>query len=215
MNVLVIGANGQIGIHLVRQLKAHDGHTVKAMVRKKEQAEAWEQEGVHAVVADLEADVGDLKEVMEGSDAVVFTAGSGGATGADKTLLIDLDGAVKTMEAAEASGIARYVLVSAIQAHNRANWNEQIRHYFAAKHYADRMLERSSLNYTIVRPGGLLNDPGKGTIRAATDLERGSIPREDVASTIVAALDHPNTYRKGFDLVSGDDDPKAALDGLT
>ncbi|ADH98574.1 SDR family oxidoreductase [Salisediminibacterium selenitireducens] len=215
MNVLVVGANGQIGTHLVKQLKAHDGHSVKAMVRKKEQAEAWEQEGVHAVVADLESDVGDLKEVMEGSDAVVFTAGSGGATGADKTLLIDLDGAVKTMEAAEAAGIERYVMVSAIQAHNRANWNEQIRHYFAAKHYADRMLELSSLNYTIVRPGGLLNDPGKGTVSAATDLERGSIPREDVAATIVAALDHPNAYRKGFDLVSGNDAPKAALDGLT
>ncbi|AOM81925.1 SDR family oxidoreductase [Salisediminibacterium beveridgei] len=214
MNVFVIGSNGQIGRHLVKQLQEHDGHTVTAMVRNKEQAEALLADGVKAEVADLEGPVAGLKEVMSGCDAVVFTAGSGGSTGADKTLLIDLDGAVKTMEAAEAAGIDRYLLVSAIQAHHRENWNEKIRHYFAAKHYADRMLELSSLNYTIVRPGGLLNEPGTGKIKAKKDLERAFIPREDVARTIVAALDEPNTYRKGFDLISGEHTPSEALKSL-
>lgn len=214
MNVFVIGSNGQIGRHLVKQLQEHDGHTVTAMVRKKEQAEALEADGIKAEVADLEGPVAGMKEVMAGSDAVIFTAGSGGSTGPDKTLLIDLDGAVKAMEAAEAAGIDRFLLVSAIQAHNRENWPEKIGHYFAAKHYADRMLELSSLNYTIVRPGGLLNDPGTGKVKAARDLERASIPREDVARTLIAALDEPNTHRKSFDLISGDQSTAEALKSL-
>lgn len=95
MNVLVIGANGQIGRMLVEQLAQEGKHQVTAMIRKPEQADALKQLGANVVMGDLEGSVNDLAEVMKDHDAVVFTAGSGGSTGADKTLLIDLDGAVK------------------------------------------------------------------------------------------------------------------------
>ncbi|UCZ53443.1 SDR family oxidoreductase [Bacillus shivajii] len=211
MKVFVIGANGQIGRHLVRMLQESNEHTVKAMVRKQEQKQSFEQSGVEAVVADLEGAVGDLAQAMKGFDAVVFTAGSGGQTGADKTLLIDLDGAVKTVEAAEKAGVDRYVMVSAHQAHNRDNWNEKIRHYYVAKHYADRIVEDSRLKYTVIRPGGLLNEPGKGKVTAAENLQRGSIPREDVAKTIVASLNDEHTQNRSFDLISGEDDIEEAV----
>ncbi|MCM3707868.1 MULTISPECIES: SDR family oxidoreductase [Cytobacillus] len=211
MKVLIVGANGQIGKHLVKLIKEEDKHTARAMVRKEQQVSQFEEMGVETALASLEGSVEELTEAAKGCDAVVFTAGSGGSTGYDKTLLIDLDGAVKTIEAAEKAGVDRFVMVSAIQANNRDKWSEAIKPYYAAKHYADRMLENSSLNYTIVRPGGLTNDPGTGKIKAAENLERGFIPREDVAKTINAVLDKENTYKRAFDLVSGDEDPEMAV----
>lgn len=204
MKVLVVGANGQIGRQLVDMLHHSAEHAVRAMVRSREQAEALSQKGIESVVADLEGTVEHLAEAFSGCDAVVFTAGSGGKTGADKTLLVDLDGAVKTIEAAERTKISRYVMVSAIQAHNRENWNEKIRHYYVAKHYADRVLLQSNLNYTIVRPGRLTNEPGTGKVTAAENLRRDEIPREDVARTIYQSLNEENTYRRFFDLVAGE-----------
>lgn len=214
MKVLVIGANGQIGKKLVGLLKDSDEHSVRAMVRNHEQADSLKQEGIEAVVANLEESVDNLVEAMKGCDAVVFTAGSGGHTGADKTLLVDLDGAVKSIEAAQKAGVDRYVMVSALQAHNRENWNEKIRHYYVAKHYADRTLEESGLTYTIIRPGGLTNEPGTGKISAAENLPRQTIPREDVAKTVYTSIGEEHTYKRAFDLVSGEDKIEEALKNI-
>ncbi|MEK3936909.1 SDR family oxidoreductase [Sporosarcina sp. FSL W7-1349] len=213
MKVFVVGANGQIGQHLVQLLKASTEHTVRAMVRKQEQAEAFEKAGVEARLADLEGSVDEIAKAAKGCDAIVFTAGSGGHTGADKTLLIDLDGAAKTIEAAQKIGIHRFIMVSAIHAHRREKWNS-IKHYMVAKHHADKILEQSGLTYTIIRPGGLLNEPGTGKVSIAEDLETASIPREDVAQTILAALPMENTFNRSFDLVSGEDAISDALDQL-
>ncbi|MFC4408969.1 SDR family oxidoreductase [Chungangia koreensis] len=214
MKVFVIGANGQIGQHLIRLLQEHEEHTPVAMVRKKDQADSYKEQGVEAVVADLEGSVEEIAKAAKGCDAIVFTAGSGGHTGADKTLLIDLDGAVKSVEAAEKAGIERFIIVSALQANRRENWSEQIKPYYVAKHFADKMVEQSGLTYTIVRPGGLLNEEGTRRVTAAEDIRSGSIPREDVARTIVAALDEENTYYKAFDLISGELPIRDALKNL-
>jgi len=212
VKVFLIGANGQVGRHIVYLLQASNEHSIKAMVRNEQQAEAFKQSGVDAVVANLESSVDDLAKATEGCDAVIFSAGSGSKTGPDKTLLVDLDGAVKSMEAAEKVGANRYVMVSAIQAHNRESWMDSpIKPYMVAKHYADRMLASSSLNYTIVRPGALLNEPGTGKVQLAVNLQRGAIPREDVAKTVVAVLNEENTFRRSFDIISGDTAIEEAL----
>jgi uncharacterized protein YbjT (DUF2867 family) len=158
MNVLVVGANGQVGKLLVNQLRGSQEHTVKAMVRKEEQAEAFRKMEIEVAVASLEQSVEDIAQAARGCNAIVFTAGSGRNTGYDKTVLIDLDGAVKTIEAAEKVGIKRFIMVSAIQAHRRENWHDKMLPYYAAKYYADKMLEQSELTYTIIRPGGLLSE---------------------------------------------------------
>lgn len=204
MKVFVVGANGQIGKHLVDLLKDSPDHTVRAMIRKEDQRKHFEKNGIEAAVVSLKGTVDEIANAAKGCDAIVFTAGSGGSTGADQTLLIDLDGAVKTIEAAENLGINRFIMVSAFQANNRENWNEAIKPYYVAKHYADRALLQSDLNYTIIRPGGLVNEPGTGKVTAAEELERGSIAREDVARTILASLTEENTYKRSFDLISGD-----------
>ncbi|WP_427179647.1 SDR family oxidoreductase [Paenibacillus sp. TC-CSREp1] len=214
MNVLVIGANGQIGKHLVEQLAQEGKHQVTAMIRKPEQADTLKKLGAQVVVGDLEGTVDDLTEVMKDQSAIVFTAGSGGSTGPDKTLLIDLDGAVKTMEAAEKQRISRYILVSAYGADQRSKWPEEIKPYYVAKHFADRALFASELNYTIIRPGGLKNEPGTGKVTVGTDLKPGSIAREDVARVIAASLQEEKTYRMAFDLVAGEQSISDALGNL-
>lgn len=215
MKVLLIGANGQIGKQVVDLLQESDEHSVRAMVRDEVQAAALQAKGVEAVVANLEGTVDEIATAIKGCDAVIFSAGSGGHTGPDKTLLVDLDGAVKSMEAAEKVGASRYIMVSAIQAHNRESWaSSPIKPYMVAKHFADRALVASNLNYTIVRPGGLTNEAGTGQISASENLLRASIPREDVAQTLVAVLNEENTYKRSFDLISGDTAISDALKNL-
>ncbi|MFD2639517.1 SDR family oxidoreductase [Piscibacillus salipiscarius] len=215
MKVLVVGANGQIGKQTTEMLQEHNDHHVRAMVRKEDQLNEFKDKGIEAVLADLEGPVDQLAQAADGCDAVIFAAGSGGKTGADKTLLIDLDGAIKMVEAAEKAGVERFLMVSALQAHNRENWNEKIRHYYVAKHYADKALVESSLNHTIVRPGGLLNEEGTGKVRVAENLpERATIPREDVARVLVASLNEEKTFNRGFDLLSGEYSVEKALSTL-
>lgn len=213
MKVLVVGANGQVGQHVVQILNESEAHSPRAMVRRTEQVDRFEKLGVETVVADLEGSVDELAKTADGCDAIVFTAGSGGGTGEDKTLLIDLDGAVKTMEAAEKVGIKRFILISAIGADQRETWNkwEGLKPYLVAKRYADKLLEQSDLTYTIIRPGTLLNEPGHGTVTVAGDVTGGSIPREDVARIVVASLNEEHTFRRAFDLVSGEQPINDAL----
>ncbi|MFL2097143.1 SDR family oxidoreductase [Marinilactibacillus psychrotolerans] len=218
MNILVVGANGQIGTHLVEKLKNTEMYKPVAFVRKEEQVTKFEDKGIEARLGNLESSVTDLKKSMKDIDAIVFTAGSGGSTGTDKTMLIDLDGAVKVMEAAEDMNIKRFIMVSAFQADVRENWSEEMKPYFAAKHYADKFLMNSDLNYTIIRPGMLENKPAIGKIALTRALTEASdpmtIPREDVAQLILEALENDRTFLQSFDVTTGDQEITEALKGL-
>lgn len=205
MNVFVIGANGQIGHQLVQKLHNEGKHHVTAMVRKEEQLNDFKSKGYNAVLGDLEGSVADLERAIDGMDIIVFAAGSGGSTGADKTLLIDLDGAAKSIEAAQANGnIKHFVMVSALKAEDRSAWPDSMKPYYVAKHHADRLLEQSGLTYTIVRPGALTDDAGTGKVNTKFE-GSGEIPREDVASFLVHVLhNHSNAQNKAIDLIKGD-----------
>ncbi|WP_233399141.1 SDR family oxidoreductase [Idiomarina abyssalis] len=214
MKVAVIGANGKIGQHLVEQMQHAKTHEVIAVVRKEAQQKAWQERGVTAKLGDLEGPVSKWQALFDGVDAVVFTAGSGASTGDDKTLLVDLDGAVKTMEAAEAAGVERYVMVSAWQSNNRENWADSLLPYYAAKHYADRELMRTNLNWTIVRPGALTDEEATGKVVVGDSLAPGSVPREDVASVLRRCLDENGTEHKAFDLMAGDSEVERSLQSM-
>ncbi|MFQ3545645.1 SDR family oxidoreductase [Halobacillus rhizosphaerae] len=205
MKVLVVGANGQIGKHLVTSIQNREGFEAKAMIRKQEQASFFEDLGAETAVVNLEDDVEAIAKAAEGVDAVVFTAGSGPNTGPDKTILIDLDGAVKTMKATEKAGVKRFVMISSFDTSRKAIQDapESFAPYVAAKHYADEWLKSTKLDYTIIHPGILSNDKGTGQIEAASEVERGEVPREDVASVIVASLENESTIGKEFQVVSG------------
>lgn len=212
MKVLLIGANGQIGKHIIQFAKDEADISLTAMVRKNEQLEELKADGTSAVLADLEGSVADLQHVMNGVETVIFTAGSGGHTGADKTILVDLDGAIKAIEAAEQAGVDRFIMISAFQAQNREFWAESpIRHYMAAKHYADHFLLESKLKHTIIRPGKLENEAGTGKVQAGNLQEYGAIAREDVAKAVIASLKNKNTENQSFDLVAGEEPVEDAI----
>ncbi|MFI2855757.1 SDR family oxidoreductase [Paenibacillus sp. JSM ZJ436] len=214
MKTAVFGANGQIG-RIFTDLWIREQHgEVRALIRSSDQAGYFEELGADPVLLNLKDDVNTLAKALEGCEAVVFAAGSGGDTGADMTLLIDLDGAVKASEAALKAGIDRFVLVSAMGAGERERWSDSIKPYYVAKHYADQAVESSGLSYTILRPGALTNDEGSGNIEAGPSLEPGSIPRADVAAAIVTALLEPNTQGKSFELIEGSTPISEALSKL-
>lgn len=203
MKVFVIGAHGNVGRLLVEQLK-ESGDQVTAGIRKPEQAQEFADMGVETAQFDLLGRPEEMGVLLDRFDAVVFTAGSGGKTGDDMTLLIDLDGAVKSMQAAEIAGVNRYVMVSAMYAEDRNRWGNQIRPYYVAKFYADEWLRhRTTLDYTILEPGTLTFDDPTGKI-STDDIEGGKIARADVAAAAVATLHQPATINKTIPMKTGD-----------
>ncbi len=167
---------------------------------------------------EVETRVGDLEEpldpVLEGCHAVIFAAGSGSSTGPEKTLAVDRDGAVRSIAAAEAAGIERYVMLSSMRADPESE-GHPISHYLRAKGIADRHLERSGLHWTIVRPGRLTDDPGTGRVQVAPRLESfGSITRADTAAILVACLDEPSALHRTFDVLEGETPVVDALRNL-
>lgn len=210
MRLLVIGSTRGTGRLLVEQAVAA-GHDVHAMIRAPEQAADLEGLGAVPVVGDLE---GELDHAFEGIDAVAFCAGSGSSTGPDATLRVDLHGAVRTVDACVAAGVERYLMLSSIAADDPMRGRPPLRHYLAAKHAADRILLGSGLEATVVRPGGLTHDPGTGRVEIGFPRlsERGTIPRADVAATMLACLHRPATVGAVFELVSGPTPIETALD---
>jgi len=209
MHVFIAGANGQIGQHLLREI-ANSDHEARAMVRHPEQGPELQQLGAtETVVGDLEQ---DCSEAMKGCDAVIFAAGSGPHTGPDKTTDVDQDGAIRLIDSAKAVGIKRFVIVSSMGAEDPENGPEKLRHYLQAKHNADEHLKNSGLNYTIVRPGQLIDDEGTGKLAvSAGQGDFGKIPRQDVARVLLAVLDTDTTINRVFEVVSGDTPVAEAL----
>ncbi|MBC1484154.1 SDR family oxidoreductase [Listeria sp. FSL L7-1485] len=201
MNVLVIGANGKIGRHLVKKLALEKGFFVRAMVRKAEQVAALEKLGAKPIIADLKKDFIYAYDEIE---AVIFTAGSGGHTPPEETIKIDQDGAIKAIEFAKERGIRRFILVSSYGADNPENGPDSLVHYLKAKAKADEVLKRSRLEYTIVRPVGLSDDAGTGKIAEVSGTPKTSIPREDVATFITEALSQKSSFYKTYTIESGE-----------
>jgi uncharacterized protein YbjT (DUF2867 family) len=202
MDVVVAGGHGKIGLRLLRLL-AERGDRARGLIRNPDQAPDLQAVGAEAVVCDLEMEE-DVAPFVQGANAIVFAAGAGPGSGVERKRTMDLGGALKLIEAARTDGIARYVIVSSMGAGDPGSSSEQMRPYQEAKGEADRALSESGLDFTIVRPGMLTDDPGTGRVRAAPKVDRGEVPRDDVAAVLAAVLDEPGTVGKTFELVSGD-----------
>lgn len=202
MKVLVVGANGQIGKMVVGKLKESEYDPI-ALVRKEAQAETLENNGVKTVLGDLEK---DFSHAFEGVEAVVFTAGSGAHTGADKTILIDQEGAMEAIDLARRNGIQHFIMVSGMGVENPRAVEGPMRPYLHAKHRADAHLEQSGVPYTILRPGRLTNDAGKGSVNLYEykgDVQYGEVPREDVAGVLMEIIGS-KPENKIYYLIEGD-----------
>jgi uncharacterized protein YbjT (DUF2867 family) len=117
---------------------------------------------------------------------------------------MDYGGAVKLIGAARAAGINCYVMVSSMGADPEAEGDESFQVYQRAKGRADAALIDSGLDYTIVRPGSLTDDPGTGLVAVGEHLERGEISRDDVAAVLAEVLRTPPTNQRIFELVAGE-----------
>lgn len=214
--VAIAGGHGKIAL-LLGAILAERGDVVRGLIRNPDQEDDLRAAGVEPVLCDLEGD-GDVAAAVRGVEAVVFAAGAGPGSGAARKATMDLGGAVRLIDAAKAEGVSRYLMVSAMGAADppaeEGGGDDVFGAYLRAKAGADEALRASGLEYTIVRPGGLTDDPGTGLVRIAERLDRGEVPRADVARVLAACLDLPGTAGRSFDLLGGETPIVDALSAL-
>ncbi|MGO1718485.1 MAG: SDR family oxidoreductase [Halomonas sp.] len=200
MTTLVIGANGQIGKQFC-DLARQAGTPIKAMIRSEKQAAWFNERGIDSVIADLE---GEFEHAFDGCDQVVFTAGSGPHTGPDKTLMIDLFGAIRTADIAKQQGLARYIMISAMRAEQPLEAPEKMRPYMAAKFAADAHLRNSGVPYVILKPGRLTDEAASQQFASSLD-EAGDnqISRANVAHALLRAVQTPDLVNQEYLLLNG------------
>ena len=204
--IAVVGGHGNVARHL-HPLLAAAGHTPVALVRREEYRAELEGRGAEVRLLDLEGqDAVAFAEAFEGCHAVVFAAGGGPDGNIERKRTVDLEGSLKSIEGARRAGISRFVQVSAIGVDTALppDTDPVWRAYVEAKRDADAALRSSGLDWTIIRPGRLTDGPPTGLVALGPDVERGPVPRADVAAVLAAVIDTGGGIGAQWDLVSGE-----------
>lgn len=204
--VAIVGAHGQIGKLIIKHLRAQ-GLEAIGIVRKPEQLSQMEALGADPVLVDIEnASAQELANGLKGADAVVFAAGAGGGSTAERKHTVDYAGSVLLVQAAQLAGIRRYVQISAIGVDDplKPDTDPVWKAYVEAKRDADIELRKSGLDWTIIRPGPLTDDAATGLVTLNEHAGRGEVTREDVALVVVAVLQTPSSTGKQWELRGGD-----------
>lgn len=215
MSILVIGANGGVGTHLVQQLKENSADFT-AGVRKDEQVSDLNNKDVKALLIDVEKDsIEELAEKMKGFEQVVFSVGSGGSTGAEQTIIVDLDGAVKAVDASKEAGVEHFVMVSTWDSRREAFDTPdaaKIKPYTIAKHHADVHLRNSGLTHTIVHPGMLTDEAGSGKVDVDLYFDDiKDVARENVAHVLYEVVTNKENRGKELQVLDGSTDAAEAV----
>ena len=217
MRVVIAGGHGKIAL-LLERLLVQRGDQAVGLIRNPAHAGEVSATGAVAALCDLEAaSVDEVAALLDGADAVVFAAGAGPGSGAPRKDTVDRGASVLLADAASRAGVRRFVQISAMGVDQppAPGTDEVWAAYLAAKAAAEDDLRARDLDWTILRPGGLTDDPGTGQVRLAPpSLPRGQVPRADVAAVIVALLDTPATAGQTLDLISGDTPIVAAVGEL-
>jgi uncharacterized protein YbjT (DUF2867 family) len=206
MRIAIVGGHGQVARHL-HPILADAGHQPVALVRQESYRAELEGLGAEVRLLDIEReDVSAFTAAFDGCDAVVFSAGGGPDGNVERKRTVDLEGSLKSIEAARSAGIRRFVQVSAINVDDQlpADTNEVWRAYVEAKRDADAALRDSGLDWTIIRPGRLTDDPATGAVSLGPDVARGEVPRADVAAVLAGVLDADGTIGHQWNVVGGD-----------
>lgn len=213
--VFIIGAAGGVGRRLVQQLTQR-GHEALAMHRNPEQASELAALGGKPVFGDLlTLDVASLANSMRGSDVVVFSAGAGGKGGMEMTNAIDGHGLELAVAAAKEANLQRFLLVSAFPEAGRGKqMPERFENYMAVKKRADVHLAESGLDWVILRPGTLTDEPGDGKVRLGPAIPYGKVARDNVAEALAELVERPRASRIIIELTDGDSPVAEAIEGL-
>lgn len=214
MRVVIAGGHGQIALRLTRLL-AQRGDAAVGIVRNPDHVGDVREAGGEAAVLDLEqSTVEDVAAALIGADAAVFAAGAGPGSGAARKDTVDRAASVLFADAAEAAGVRRFLQVSAmgLDRANDPSMDEVFAAYLRAKDAADQdVMARTGLDWTILRPGRLTNDPAAGTVTLAEHVSPGAVTRDDVAAVLLALLDRPDTAGRVYELIGGDTPIGSAL----
>jgi uncharacterized protein YbjT (DUF2867 family) len=206
MRVVVAGGHGQVAQRLERLLAARGDHVV-GLVRNPDHVPDLEAVGAAGLVLDLEsAGPAEVAAVAQGADAVVFAAGAGPGSGVARKDTVDRAAATLLADAAEQAGVRRYLLVSSVGVESPPppGTDDVFAAYLRAKAAAEADLTARDLDWTVLRPGRLTDDPGTGFVRLERRVSRGPVPRDDVAAVLVALLDEPASAGLVLELVVGD-----------
>lgn len=212
---LIIGGHGKVALRLTPLLVAA-GHQVSSVIRDPDQRGDVEAGGADAVIADVQQLTTDeLAAIASGHEALVWLAGAGGGD-PDRTKAVDHLAAVRSMDAAAASGLRRYVMLSYLGAglDHGVDPDSSFFAYAEAKAAADDHLRRSTLDWTILGPGSLTLDAGTGCIELADHPEADSVSRDDVAAVAAAAIDHPATIGRTLNFNAGPTPISEAIERL-
>jgi uncharacterized protein YbjT (DUF2867 family) len=208
MDVVIAGAHGKVARRLTRLLAAR-GDRVRALIRNPDHADDVRSDGAEPIVCDLEhAGDDEIAAAVAGADGVVFAAGAGPGSGAQRKSTMDRDGAIRLLAAARAADVGRYVIVSSVGAEAPPEGDDVFSVYLRAKAEADDAVRASDREWTIVRPGGLTDEPRTGSVRIDTEPFRGSVSRDDVAAVLAALLAEPRSVGATL-YVNGGDVPVA------
>ncbi|MEU1202270.1 SDR family oxidoreductase [Streptomyces sp. NPDC005813] len=204
MRIVIAGGHGQIALRLERLLSAR-GDEVAGIIRRPEQGDDLREAGAEPVLCDLEsASVEEVAAHLQGADAAVFAAGAGPGSGAARKETVDKGAAILFADAAERAGVRRHVVVSSMGADPAHEGDDVFDAYLRAKGEADAYVRsRPGLDWTILRPGGLIDDAGTGLVRLEAHTGRGMIPRDDVAAVLAELVDTSATAGLTLELISG------------
>lgn len=206
MRVAIVGGHGKIALQLHPLLVAA-GHEPIALVRNEDYRRELEELGAEVRILDIERDGADeFASAFAGAGAVVFTAGGGPDGSIQRKQTVDYEGSLKSAQGARGAGITRFVQVSAINVDQPVaeDASDVWKAYVAAKRDADTALRATELDWTIIRPGRLLDDPATGRVSLGPEVERGDVTRADVAAVLVEVLDRPETFGRQWNLVGGE-----------
>ena len=212
MRIVIAGGHGKIALLLARQLAAA-GHEPIGLIRNAKHADDLLAAGSTPVVLDLEQSTAqDVADVLVGVDAAVFAAGAGEGSSNDRKLSLDRDGAILLADAALEAGVARLIVISSVGADSYdAASEDPFQVYLRAKGEADAAVRERNLDWTIVRPVTLTDEPGTGRISLGS--HGGSIARADVASVVVELLGGVGA-RSMFEVSAGDRGVAEVLAGV-
>jgi len=205
-HVAVVGGHGQVARLLHRPL-IEAGHSPVALVRSEAHRGELEELGAEVRLLDIERQDADaFAAAFAGCDVVVFAAGGGPDGNIERKRTVDLEGSLKSIDGARRAGIGRFVQISAIGVDRPvpADTAPVWRAYVEAKRDADAALRASGLDWTIIRPGRLTDDPATGRVALGEDVERGDVTRADVAAVVAAVLEEPGSVGRQWNLVGGE-----------
>ena len=213
MKLLIFGASGRTGMELVKQGLAQ-GHEVTAFVRDPKKI-VLNHPMLHVAQGDVE-DFRSIEQAMQGQEAVLSALGSPTL----KPNSIISDGIKSIIEAMNRCGVRRLICESSLGVGDSNHliggsfgglvfrflfMGYILKHVFADKEIEEKHIQESGLDWTIVRPGGLTDEPATGSYQTLTSdvkkTDSTQISRADVADFMLKQLTDETWLRKTPGLV--------------